>query len=305
MMKRDEYKHLPKGYYHLATDGKWDGAIFHHREQYAYGMILMGLVTLWFPVEIYSFTLMNNHIHIIFSGTGDACMDVFHYLVRKLNIRLRKDGFPELPPDYGCKLVPIESREQLKNIFIYLDRNPYEKQYCVPAGYPWGTTLIHHSRFKNLFTWTKASSLSKRELERITGTRTTIPADWEFNPVLGLNPDSFVRNDKFMELFPTPKAYECRLVKDYEAIVEVADALDEEISFSADEVEGVISALLRKHFSGRELRQLNHDEKGRMAVLLSQNYHIAVPQIAQALHLQEYVVKQFLNAKDYGKRITR
>ena len=28
-MKRDEYKDLPKGYYHLSTDGKWDGIIFH------------------------------------------------------------------------------------------------------------------------------------------------------------------------------------------------------------------------------------------------------------------------------------
>lgn len=303
-MKIDEYKQLPKGYYHLSTDGKWAGVIFHNRGLYAYGMILMGVVTLLFPVEIYAFTLMDNHIHIILSGTGAACMDVFHYLVRKLNIRLRKEGFPELPPDYGCKLVAIESREQMKNALIYLDRNAYEKQFCVPAGYPWGTTLIHHSWFKNLFAWTKASTMSKRELERITGTRTPIPAHWEFNPVLGLNPDSFVRNDKFMELFPTPKAYESRLVKDYEALVKVADSLDEELSFSAEEVEGIVSALLRKHFPGREVRQLNNDEKGRMSVLLFQNYHVPAPQIAEVLHLQEYLVKQFLNAKDYGKRIT-
>jgi hypothetical protein len=42
-MKRDEYKDLPKGYYHLSTDGRWGGIIFHTPELFAYGMVLMGL----------------------------------------------------------------------------------------------------------------------------------------------------------------------------------------------------------------------------------------------------------------------
>ena len=108
-MKRDEYKDLPKGYYHLSTDGRWGGIIFHTPELFAYGMVLMGLVTLQFPIEIYAFTLMDNHIHIVLSGTGSTCRELFHYLVRKLNTKLRTAGYPELPEDYGFKLVPIDS----------------------------------------------------------------------------------------------------------------------------------------------------------------------------------------------------
>ena len=301
-MKRDEYKDLPKGYYHLSTDGKWDGIIFHTPVLFAYGMILLGLITLAFPIEIYAFTLMDNHIHIVLSGTGKACREAFLYLVRKLNQRLIKDGYEPLPEDYGCKLVSITTREQLQNDMIYLDRNPYEKQFCVPAGYPWGTTLIHHSCILSLFQWKKAGVMSKRELERINGSRIPIPADWEFNPVLGLNPACFVRNDIFLKLFPTPKAYQSRLTKDYEAFVQVAESLGEDVEFSSEEIEGILHKLLRLHFSGRGIRHLNNDEKARLSVKLSQNYHLSAGQIAGTLGLQEYLVKQFLNAKDYGKK---
>lgn len=301
-MKRDEFKDLSKGYYHLSTDGKWDGIIFHTPALFAYGMIVVGLITLTFPIEIYAFTLMDNHIHIVLSGTGKACREAFFYLVRKLNKRLIKDGYDPLPENYGCKLVPITTREQWKNDIIYLDRNPYEKLFCVPAGYPWGTTLIHYSRMSELFEWKKAKEMSKRELERLTGSRLPIPPDWEFNPVLGLNPACFVRNDKFLELFPTPKAYHSRLVKDYEAFVQVADSLGEELEFSPEEIEDILNRLLRLHFSGRGTRQLNNEEKGRLSVMLSQVYHLSATQIANTLGLQEYLVKQFLNAKDFGKK---
>ncbi|MBO6097723.1 MAG: hypothetical protein J6P56_10485 [Bacteroidales bacterium] len=301
-MKRDEYKDLPKGYYHLSTDGRWGGIIFHTPELFAYGMVLMGLVTLQFPIEIYAFTLMDNHIHIVLSGTGSTCRELFHYLVRKLNTKLRTAGYPELPEDYGFKLVPIDSREQFVSEIIYGDRNPLEKQLCVPAGYPWGTTLIHHSFITSLFKWTKVGDMSKRELERITGSRVPIPAHWELNPVLGLNPSGFVRNDKFLQRVPTPKSYLSRLVKDYEAAVQVADRLGEDVSFSCEEEEGILNELLRKHFSGKYVRHLDNNEKGRLAVMLSQNYHLPTARIAVLLGLQEYLVKQFLNAKDYGKR---
>ena len=299
-MKRNEYNDLPKGYYHLSTDGKWDGTIFHAQVHFAYGMILMGLITLKYSLEVYAFTLMSNHVHIVLSGTGRDCRKAFHYMVRKLNIRLRMGGYPEIPDGYGFKLVPIQNREQLKNDIIYLDRNPYEKQYCIPGGYPWGTTLIHYSRITSLFKWTRAETMSKRELERITGSRVPIPGHWEFNPVLGLNPASFVRNDKFTEMFSTPKAYQSRLTKDYEACVKVADRLGEEMDFSPEEEEGILNELLRKHFSGRKVKHLSNDEKGRLAIILH-DYHFPVARIAQALNWQEYLVKQFLNAKEYGK----
>jgi len=235
------------------------------------------------------------------SGTGRACRDAFYYMVRKLNMRLKRDGFPELPDDYGFKLVPINSLEQLRNNIIYLDRNAYERGECVPSGYPWGTTFIHYTRLKELFVWKKAGEMSKRELERITGSRAPIPPDWEFNPALGLYPGSFVRNAKFLKLFPTPKAYQSRLTKDYEAFVQVAKNLGEEITFSPEEVEGIANQLLRDVFPGKDMRELTNDEKGQLAVLLVRRHQLPTNLVSGALVMPEYLVKQFVNSKEYGR----
>lgn len=299
IMKSENYKNLPNGCYHLSTDGRWSGTIFHNAALFAYGMILMGLLTLRFAINIYSFILMQNHIHIVLSGTGKEITEMFHYMVRKLNYRLRALGFPELPEGYGFKLVPIENREQLKSELIYLDRNTLEKHLCIPGGYPWGTTLIHHNTFLSLFEWTKAKNLSKRELERLTGSRLDIPENWEFNPVLGLNPKCFVKGAKFYELFPTPKSYLSRLAKDYEAYAQVAERLGEDIAFSDEEVEGIFNNLSRKHFSGRKVIHLDNNEKAKLALILARNYHLPIPQIAQFLKIQEFLVRQILNAKEY------
>ena len=67
----DEYRSLPKGYYHLCTDGWKDGKLFHTDEQYANGMNTMALIKVKYQVRIYAFELMKNHMHSILAGTGE------------------------------------------------------------------------------------------------------------------------------------------------------------------------------------------------------------------------------------------
>ncbi len=75
---------MGNGYYHFCTDGLLSGKLFYNDAQFAYGMILIGLLTLQFNLKIYGFVLMSNHIHIILSGTGDECVKAFDYLRKKL-----------------------------------------------------------------------------------------------------------------------------------------------------------------------------------------------------------------------------
>ena len=83
--EREQYSELKYGYYHLSTDGWKDGFLFHSRPQYAFGMTVIGLLTLMFKVKVYAFTLMPNHVHIILSGTGADCLKAFDYLKLKLS----------------------------------------------------------------------------------------------------------------------------------------------------------------------------------------------------------------------------
>ena len=300
--ERGEYRQWKNGYYHLSTDGWKEGRLFHTASQYAYGMIVMGLLTLLFDVKVYAFSLMPNHVHIVLSGTGAACLDVFDYLRHKLSARLVKDGHPPIPDNYWFKLVPIEDEKQMKKVIIYVDRNAYENQISVPSGYPWSTGPLHFSLLGTMMKGQPANTFSKRKLNEMTGTDKPIPPHWEFHPQLGLLPSSFVDNRLFLKLFDGPKEYESRLVKDYEAFVQVARSLDEALDYSKEDYAIIVNQLLQERFSGRGLWQLSNDEKGKLAVDMMKRYDMSSTQISQALNLSEYLVRQFLRAKDYGNQ---
>ena len=148
----------------------------------------------------------------------------------------------------------------------------------------------------------RADTFSKRELEELTGSRIAIPPHWEFYSDLGLLPSSFVDNSLFIRLFPNPKDYESRLVKDYEAFVKVGKALDETPVFSENEVRDIVDRLVLDLFQGRKVRQLSNDEKGRLTTVLMKNYNLTAPVIAGALDVSEHIVNQWFRAKDYGKQ---
>ena len=302
--ERLDYQSYKRGYYHLVTNGWQKGKLFHNAAQFAYGMILMGLLTLRFGVVIYAFTLMDNHIHIILSGTGKECIKSFDYLRKKISARLVMDGYSPLPPDYGFKLVPIENEEQMRSLCIYLARNAYERQLCIPGGYPWSSDYLHFSLLKEFITGTPASSLSKRELERLTCSDIAIPDHWQFHPVLGLLPSSFVNESLFNRLFNGPKDYECRLVKDYESFVQIAESVGESTEFSAGEISEIVDGLVQDMYPGKRLSQLSGDEKGRIVVQLNYTYKLTAAKCASALKIPERVAAQFLRSKDYGKATT-
>lgn len=300
--QREYIRNMKKGYYHMSTDGWQEGLLFHTTAQFAYGMILMGLLTLFFDVRIYSLTLMPNHIHLLLSGTGSTCLGAFDYIKKKLSARLVKDGYPPLPDDYWFKLVPVETPEQMMNNYIYIDRNAYEKGICLPCCYPWCSTYLQHSALGPMITGRRAQTMTARELERLTGTRHPIPGHWQFHPVLGLLPSSFVDDRLFKKLFKTPKDYGVRLMKDYEAFAKVSKSLGETMEYGIDEARDLLMQLIHGHYSGRQLNLLTNEEKGQLAIMLVTKYNMSRNMSAHVLGMSEHIVNQFLRAKDYGNQ---
>ena len=295
---RSLYRTEKKGYYHLCTDGWKDGKLFHTPGQFSYGMTVMGVATLILDIKIYAFTLMPNHIHVLLSGSGDQCVRLFSYLRRKLTDRLKEDGNPPLPEDYGYKLIPIEDEQQMRANYLYLFRNPYEKGWTTPEGYPWGTCWLHYSTLAPLIRGERADTLSGRALKRLTRSELAIPGHWEFHPELGLLPASFIETELFTKLFPNVKYSYTRLIKDYEAFVHVASTLDEEVTFSREETADMVTTLLTRRFQGRSLDTLSSDEKSRLALWLQSDYHLSAGQIGQCIHMPEKTVRQWLGSKE-------
>lgn len=297
--ERLEIRLLPKGYYHLSTDGWRDGLLFNSDEQYKFGMASMALASLLFPVKIYVFELMPNHLHAVLSATGKNCLKLFYYLKRRINAQLLKDGNAPLPKDYWFKLTPIENVKSLEDHVIYVDRNAYEKNLCVPGGYRWGSDYLLFNDLGDVIRGKKVKEIPDSTLKKQIGSDIELPEDWEIHPDLGVLPRNFIQIEKVRSLFPSPKKYMTRLVKDYESFVHVAAELGETVDWSPEEVDDMVNTTVRSMYPHKWLRELTPDEKGQLAVTLRKRYGLTETVIASAIKLSEHLVVQFINAKDY------
>lgn len=290
-----------KGYYHLCTDGLKDGRLFHNNGQYSFGMSVVGLLTIKYDIRIYAFVLMPNHIHIIMSGTEGDARKAFSYIRRKISARLARDGFEALPDNYSYKLIPIEGLGQMRANYLYVLRNPYEKNECIPCGYPWGSGWLCFSNMTGIIPSKSVKELSIRALRQLTGSHRQIPESWRFNERIGLLPSSFIDDSIFRKLFRTPKQFVTLMIKDYEAYVIVAESLDEKIEYTPEEIDDMVRQILQEDFPGRRLPGLSREEKGQMAVKLVRRYGVEPADLKGVMDMSEALINQFVNAKEFRK----
>lgn len=297
---REEYKSLPEGNYHLCLDrleGRW---IFKTDDDYRLGMAGMALSSLKFDIDVYAFELMPNHLHAILRGTGENCMKVFSFLKRRISEMLIKTHRPPLPLDYGCKLIPIPDDESLRTQILYTVRNPYEKDYCVPGGHRWGSGYLYFNELASIIKGAPVSSFSKAAIRAHLGSDELLPPNWEIHPVLGVLPSNFVKVSAVESLFGSVKEYQTRLVKEYETIVKIARSLDEEVTFSLNEIKDIANTELRNSYPGRLFKTITQEEKCRVAVRLHESLGLSSHQLSQTLYLSELTISQAIRSKDYG-----
>ena len=304
-MNGKEYSTWKKGYYHLCTDGWKDGNLFYTPTHFAEGMTSMALASLLFPVKIYCFTLMPNHLHIVLSGTGKDCLHLFRFLTRRARKWLSCSGcYAPLPKSYGFKLIPIENECQMRNNLIYVIRNPLEKNLAVPGGYPWGSGYLYHSPLANYVSNHSVENLSVRKRRSLFGTKLPVPNDWMYHEKLGILPASFINVNLFLKLFPTPKEYEIRLVKDFEAYIHIAEVLEETPVFSKEEQYAILEHILQTKYYGKKLNDLSPADKSRLAVDLYSKYHWDTQAISRIIFLSEHIVQQIIYADQKKQKVS-
>ena len=295
--RRAEYKFWKKGYYHLCTDGK-KGTICHDEAEYVYLVNTISLLDLLFPVKVHFYEVMRSHVHLLLSGRGADCVAVFDYVKSRINKRLVADGHPPLPEDYDFKLIPVVDEDQMRNNGVYIARNASEVMNIRPGGYMFGSSMAFYSDVPRLFETVWAGDLPVRMLRKMFQTHVSIPPDRLIHPGLGMVlPHSFVDMGVMYKVFPTAKEFETRLVKDYEAFVEIADQIGEEISFSVEETKDIVKQELM--IEGRKLSDLSNDDRCALAVRLHKKYRLDAVTLSQAVFLPARIISQALKSKKY------
>ena len=225
-------------------------------------------------------------------------MAVFDYVRSRINKRLVEDGYPRLPKDYDFKLVPVENEGQMRNNCIYIARNASEVLNIRPGGYLFGSSMAFYSEVPRLFDTVRAGDMSVRTLKKMFQTHVSIPPDRLVHPGLGMVlPQSFVDMGVLYKVFPTAKEFETRLVKDYEAFVEIADLVGEDIVFSVEEAKDIVKQELM--MEGRELSDLSNDDRCALAVRLNKKYRLDAVTLSQAVFIPARVISQALKSKKY------
>ena len=294
--RRALYRTWKKGYYHLCTDGWEKGLLFHDEGEYVNAVNTISLLELLFPVKVHAYEVMRNHLHLLLSGCGTYCVDAFDYSKMRIAKRLREDGHPPLPKDYDFRLIPVEDEEQMRRNIVYIARNAFEVQDVMPGGYLWGSSMLHYSRLSVLFEAVRAGEYSGRALQKMFRSELPIPPERLIHPGLGMAlPQGFVDLGVFYKVFPTAKEYSVRLVKDFEAYVQLADQAGETITFSYEEAQDIVDQELAR--AGQTLEGLSSEDRCRQAVLLHRKYHLAVPMLSRLLFVPAHVIDQALRSK--------
>ncbi|MBR6882557.1 MAG: hypothetical protein IKN06_06280 [Bacteroidales bacterium] len=293
--QRAEYKTWGKAYYHLCTDGK-TSTICHDEGEYVYLVNTISLIDLLFPIKVHAYEVMRSHVHLLLSGRGEDCVAVFDYLKKRVNTRLREDGHQTLPPSYGFKLIPVKDEEQMRDNFVYIARNASQVLNIRPGCYIFGSAFSFYSGVTHLAGSIRAGDCPVRDMSRLFRTHAPIPPDRRILPGLKMAlPQGFVDMSVLYKVFPTAKEYEIRLVKDYEAYVEVAGQLGEEVAFSLEEARDIVDMELVK--SGRSLSDLSREDRCQLAVQLAKRFRLNALTLSQVLFIPVRIVSQMLRSK--------
>ena len=91
-------------------------------------------------------------------------------------------------------------------------------------------------------------------------------------------------------------------MKEYEAFAKMGQDLHESIMLTEQEIAEMADRIVRNTFLGKQIQSLSNDEKGKLCVTLVSQFSLTTSQVAGVLSMPEYLVKQFLSSKDYGKK---
>lgn len=296
--KRDErfreYRTWPKWYYHIVFDSIEKGQLFNNNDEYADGMNGVALGQYIHGLAILAFVLMVNHCHFLVLGSGESIVEFFLLMKRRINRRLKADGFPPLPENYGFKLVRVENEKQLADTIIYIARNPLKAcPNIVSGGYLWCSTNLIFSDMNCLVEKIPIKELSYRKSMKTFRTKVRLPEDYMFNPHIGfVLPESYVLTDKVEKVLRNSWRFTYNLVKNIDAYVRIAEGVGDMVVLSEEELNDIIYQSLKEKFNASSVSALSIDDRCRLAVILKKKYRVDTKRIARKIQVEVSVLNK-------------
>lgn len=290
-LKFRKYRHI----WHLYTDGRNADIIFRDQEDMKVGMNLIGISLLKFPdLKMFTFELMNNHLHIILSGERCRCEEFFSTFKARLWKFFSRNGRIVNMHDFNCGLAEITTLQSLRNEIVYVNRNGYVVHpECTPFSYPWGAGACFFNPFMRELQSVSYRNLTVREKRGICHSNDIcLPGD-NIKVYKGvILPSSYCAVTEAESFFRNAHQYFHYLSKRYEAYGEIAGRLHETVFIADEEMYAAVCMLCQQIHGVKHPGLLNAKDRIEMARRMHQDYNASNRQIRSILKLDKQLVEQ-------------
>lgn len=280
-------------FWHVCTDGTKVGDMFCTDEDFRQAMIALAVcVVLSGKVKLVTFELMNNHVHLILSGSKEDCMEFFAMYKGRLK-RIFK-GFDRLVDwdRFQAQIIEIKDLRALRNEILYVHRNAYvvNSKYT-PFSYPWGGGWAYFSPVIDVLPVKSVSEMGCNKAREITHYRNVAEiASLGFVGEVPFIP-SFCRVDIGQSMFRDARSYFYSLTREVEAFSQIASRLKDQVFLTSEEMFRVASIYAEKCFS-QKLSMLTPEQKIELARKLHYDYNASNDTLRRVLKLELSVLNE-------------
>ena len=280
-------------FWHVYTDGTGMADIFCCEEDFKLGMTLLAVCAIVSPgVELVTFELMSNHVHLIVRGEREVCLEFFENYKRRLKRLFTKMGRVIDWGRFEAHLIEIETLKALRNEIIYTNRNAYvANSKYTPFSYPWGGGWAYFSPVIYMLPVRSAAEVGSCRMRELTHYRDVASlACLKFVDDVPFIP-SFCRVDIGERMFQDARSYFHLLTRNAEAFSQIASRLKDTVFLTDDEMFVVAARCSADTFSAR-LGVLTPDQKIQLARKLHFDYNASNQQLRRVLKLDVSVLDE-------------
>ena len=274
--------------YHLCTPENHP-IIFRNTDEFARGMSLLAIAQRTIcEVNIITFELMNNHLHLIVVGDSSEIALMFECYRKLLQKCLYlSGGTPDLK-GFIMHLHEITSLENLRNAIAYANRNGavVDRDVC-PYTYPWGANRFFFNPEAKARYESQKSKMSCRDKRAITRSHKYDNIDDLYLLDGYVSPLSFCLISEGEKLFRDARHYFTKVSRHIECYDEIAKMIGEQIYYTDDDLFSIACALSLQKFNCRIPSQLSGKEKIDLAKILNREYNAGIKQLQRMLKIDQ------------------
>ena len=279
--------------WHMCTPGNWPGVLFKRREDFVYGMNMVGVAAYnCSRVKIFTFQLMSNHLHFVILGEEVDVLEFYsvlkRYMLRLWNNNAGVAQVKSLIP----RLFLVKDRKYLQNLIAYVNRNGYvTDSSCTPFSYMWGANTLFFNGLRKYISKVPFKSLTIRDRRLIFRKRDLeLPSDWFLTDGY-ISPECYCHIDAAESCFMSAHHYFSIISKGVESFVEMAKELGDTIFYTDNELYRVVANICIKEFGCSDAALLAKNSKISLAVKLRKEYNAGVKQLSRILKLDNHIVE--------------